>query len=57
MFILKNNWTKEKININYENLIDFEGWILVIKNEGRINIKKHKTKVPKFNSIMEEILM
>jgi hypothetical protein len=33
--------------------MDFEGSILVIIVEGTISIKKHKSKVPKFNKTIE----
>tara|TARA_B110000211_G_scaffold1503_1_gene1806 strand:+ start:311 stop:496 length:186 start_codon:yes stop_codon:yes gene_type:complete len=36
--------------IFYANFIDLDGFILVIINEGMINIKKHKTSVPIFKA-------
>ena len=43
------------INNPYANLIDLEGFILVMIYDGMINIKKHKINVPIFKSIIAVI--
>ncbi|MBL4605734.1 MAG: hypothetical protein JKY02_08790 [Flavobacteriaceae bacterium] len=43
-----------KHGTSYANLMDFEGCIFVIIIEGMINIKKHKIKVPIFNSRIDK---
>ena len=40
----------------YVNLMDFDGWILVIIYDGIISIIKHNAKVPKFKNTIDHKL-